>query len=173
MRAARRRAMQAREELRTGLDLAQQPRQRRGVADREIAGIVAAEQADRAVDARGQHRHAGGDGFGYDVGAALAERRQHHGPRAAEQAPDLRARPVAAPEVAWIGLHLGLGAIAAHCGVSAAPRCTMRMREVAGRRRAASAARNGSFTSRRCPITATSKRASPSGGDAAAEPTGA
>ena len=33
----------------------------------------------------------------------------------------------------------------------------MRIREVAGRRRAALAARNGSLTCRRCPITATSK----------------
>ena len=63
--------------------------------------------------------------------------------------------------------------LAAHCGVSAAPRCTMRSRDVAGRRRAASAARNGSFTSRRCPITATSKLRLPfrRGHEATAGPT--
>src|SRR5882757_5801534 len=56
--AARDRATQTREELRVGLDPVQQSRQRRGVADRKIARIVAAEQADRAIDARGQHGNA-------------------------------------------------------------------------------------------------------------------
>ena len=131
-------------------------RQRRGVADRKVAGIVGAQQSDRSVDARGEHRNARCDRLGDDVRPALAHRREHHGLCARQQATHLRGRPVATPHVAGILSHFGL-CRAAHLASSAAPRWTMRRCELAGRSRAASAARIGSFTARRCPITATSK----------------
>src|SRR5215813_3513933 len=81
--------------------------QRFGIADRKIARIVASKQANRAFDARSQHWNAGGGGFGYDVRSTFVQRRQNHGARTAEQTPHIRARPVAAPDVAWIGRHLG------------------------------------------------------------------
>ena len=45
-------------------------------------------------------------------------------------------------------------------GLSASPKWMILMREDSGSSRAASAARKGSFTGRRCPITHTSKRSS-------------
>ena len=66
--------MQARQEFRTALDRLQQFCQRRSVTYRKIAGVLAAEQANRAIDARGQHRHASSDGFGYDVRPSFAQR---------------------------------------------------------------------------------------------------
>ena len=74
MRAARDRTMQAHQEFRTALDRLQQFCQRRSVTYRKIARVLAAEQANRTIDARGEHRHASSDGFGYDVGSAFAQR---------------------------------------------------------------------------------------------------
>src|SRR5262245_8112538 len=84
------------------LDAMQEPRQRFGVTNRKIAGVVAPEQADRAVDTGGEHRYACCDRLRYHVCSAFAHRRQNHRPRTAEQAPHIGARPVAAPDVARI-----------------------------------------------------------------------
>src|SRR5262245_19256466 len=59
---------QSPEKARLGLDAVKQAGERRRVADREIAWIVPAEQPDRAVDARGEYRHACGHSLGNDVG---------------------------------------------------------------------------------------------------------
>ena len=75
MGAPRDRALQALEERGVGLDPVQQPRQRLGITDRKVARVIASKQANRTVDARGQHRNAGGDGFGHDVRSPFAERR--------------------------------------------------------------------------------------------------
>ena len=81
MGAPRDRALQAFEERGVGLDPVEQPGQRFGVTDRKVARVIASKQADRTVDARGQYRNAGGDGFRHDVRSPFAERRQNHGPR--------------------------------------------------------------------------------------------
>src|SRR5262249_58312589 len=77
-------------------------------ANWKMARIVPAEQADRAIDVRGQHGNAGRDRLGNDVRSAFAQRREDDGPGAAEQAPYVGLRPIATPDVARIDLHLSL-----------------------------------------------------------------
>ena len=66
------RSAQPHEKLRIGLDPVEQSSKRCRIANCKIARVIAAKQADRAIDARGQDRDTGGEGFGYDISPALA-----------------------------------------------------------------------------------------------------
>ena len=102
-------ALQGREEARLGFGAAQQTRQRRLVADRVGAGIIAPQQADVAGDVTGDHRHAGDDGLGNHVGAALLSGTDHHGPGLGQFAAHPPSRHFAEPPVAGVPGHLGGG----------------------------------------------------------------
>src|SRR5438094_8228729 len=73
-RAARDGAREPFKKRRIAFDPIEELRQRLGIADWKIAGIIASEQTDRAVDARGEHGNTGRDRFGDDVCSAFAQR---------------------------------------------------------------------------------------------------
>src|ERR687897_573191 len=85
--APRQRLAQRRDKTRFALEPQQKPREHLGVADREIAGIVGAEQADIAVDARRKHWHTSYGRLRDDIGAAFIQRGDDHGVAARQQPP--------------------------------------------------------------------------------------
>ena len=87
----------------------QQTRQRRLIADRVVAGIVAPQEAHVSGDVTGDHRHAGDDGLGNHIGAALLIGTNHHQPGLCQFAAHPPPRHFAEPPVAGIHGHLGGG----------------------------------------------------------------
>ena len=83
----------------------QQRRQRGLVAERVIAGIVFAEQADIAGNGGGDDRHACGYRFGHHVRAAFHAARDHHRVAAREPAHRTGVIEFAQPAIARLGAH--------------------------------------------------------------------
>ena len=77
--------------------------ERRVVADRKEPGMIVAEQADRARDARGQHRYAAGERLDQHVGPALHHRGQQQHTAAGDQPARRGMRQRPAPLDAHIG----------------------------------------------------------------------
>ena len=147
-------------ERRVGAEAAHQRRQRGGVADREVAVVVGAEQADVAVDPARQHRHARAHRLDDDVGAAFhpaavdqrarpRDRAPRRGVRRARRASGRTGTPPSSPALRRPGARRAAAPTWAIVGTTASP----------ASRRAARYSVAGSFSSRRWP-TAT-RSASP------------
>src|ERR1043165_4481364 len=82
---------QLHEESRLLLATAKQRGERRCIADGVVARVVVAQDADRSVDPRRDHRDAGGDRLRDDIGAALGPTCQDQQRRGCEYAQRLAA----------------------------------------------------------------------------------
>lgn len=93
-----------------GLGVYQQLGEPSRIADGKVAGVVGAEDADRAGNAGAEDGDPGGQGLGDRVSAALVPGCEQHQPATGQQPQSLRSRELAHPAVARVVAVLSRGA---------------------------------------------------------------